>query len=76
MSDTKIGKVPAVVKNKAKNALTCCNNHMKLAKEKLSQDEPAPWGNTFLDAFSGEAKAWSEAAALLPSQLGAIRRAA
>ena len=70
-----MNKVPSIVKNQAKNAFGACNSHVKMAKDKLAQEDPAPWGDAFVTAFDVEAKSWAQAASLLSSQLAAIKRA-
>ena len=75
MSDESFQKVPCIVKSKAKAAQKAMHEYLKIAKEKLSQEEPAEWGNEFKDKFADEAKQWSEVAALLASQILAVKKA-
>ena len=75
MSDESFQSVLGAVKSEAKAAQKAVHEHLKLAKEKLSQEEPADWGNEFKDKFADEAKQWSEVAALLASQIVAVRKA-
>ena len=75
LEDPAMKRVPNVVKNQSKTALAACNSHLKMAKDKLAQEDPAPWGDAFVTAFDVEVKSWAEAALLLSSQLAAIKRA-
>ena len=75
LEDPAMNKVPNTVKNQSRSALGACNSHVKMSKDKLAQEDPAPWGDAFVTAFGVEVKSWVEAALLLSSQLSAIKRA-